>query len=173
MIRNHVRTALLTLTALCLGPTVLTSCDTLPPPFTPGVTAQQGLKAREFSGKPDVVRPAVIRTLQSMGFDVHIDGEDEAFLVATRGMQETGVPGEREWERLSAEIRWTDRHRRDPKTLVDVEGEVVRGSFDGPINASAGARRIQSEFYKRFFDALRLEIDKATAPTIYGLRPPA
>lgn len=181
MIRNHIRSfhprllssagalALLTLFTPLLG-----SCAGVTGLFSTPTEEFRGLKARTFVGTADEVRPAVISTLEQMGYEVHLGGDSTAFLSATKGMgvQEPQIPGgSRTWVRVGVEIRQVDMHRRAPRTLVEVEAENVQGTSDGPINASFGS--VPSSFYNGFFDQLEAAATRARPRTVHGLLPPA
>ena len=171
---------LLGLGAAIVGGTALlgaASCASLAPPFGTPFQELRGLKARTFVGTPEDLRPAIVATLQESGYEVLVDGEDETFLSAVRGMGSSNpsVGGQREWTRVGVQIRHIDKHKRAPRTLVEVEAERMQGSADGPIEASfgTGSTTVDSDFYNSFFQSVEAKTDAARPRVIYGFRPPA
>lgn len=151
------------------------SCASVAPPFSPSYQGLRGYKARTFVGTPSDVRPAVIRTLEELGYEVLVDGADTTFVSAVRGMgaSDASIGGQREWTRVGVQVRQVDQHRRAPRTLVEVEAERMQGTAEGPIEASFGAGKVTSDFYETFFRGVTAKIDAVRPQTIYGLRPPA
>ncbi|MEM9803227.1 MAG: hypothetical protein AAGA20_23110 [Planctomycetota bacterium] len=166
-----IRLSTLTLTAFLSAPFIV-SCASAPPPFSPSQEAYRGVKARTFAGTPEEVRPAVLATLRNMGFDVHVDSLDTSYITANRGMaaKDPTIPGEmRTWTRAGVEIRFIDRHRRAPRTLVELDVENIQGSSEGAIEASFGS--VPSSFYDEFFQSVESQVPQEVRPI--GLVPPA
>lgn len=169
---------LLGLGAAIIAGTVLlgsASCASLAPPFAPSYQGLRGYKARTFVGTPEELRPAVINTLQEMGYEVLVEGEDLNFISAVRGMgsSDSSIGGQREWTRVGVQVVHVDKHRRAPRTLVEIEAELVQGTADGPIEASFGAGKVTSDFYDAFFRNVEAKTEALRPRVIYGFRPPA
>lgn len=165
---------LVLIAAAVLGGLVLFSaCDSMPPPFSTPVQGQRGFKSRTFVGTPKDVNPAVVATLQSMGYEVHNPAENNGFITANKGMDSRGMDpnGERSWTRVEVRIDHIDKHRRDPRTLVSVEAEEVRGSSGGAIEA--GVSSVPSDFYNSFFDAVSSRVREATPTRVRGFLAPS
>ena len=166
-----IRLTTLTLFAV-LGTPFVVSCASAPPPFGTPYEAYRGFKARTFVGTPEDVRPSVHASLREMGFDVHMDAEDTTYITANRGMaaQDPEIAGStRTWMRVGIQIRHVDKHRRAPRTLIELEAENVQGTSGGPISASFGA--VPSSFYDEFFANVETRVKPASMP--HGLLPPA
>lgn len=148
--------------AVLLGLSLFSSCGSLPPPFSTPYQAERGFKSRTFVGTPKDVRPAVIATLQGMGYEVHESSEGKSFLSANRGMGASNpevVGGMREWTRVKVQVKHVDKHRRAPRTLVVVDAENINGTSGGPIEAGFGS--VSSDFYETFFGAVSQRVDAA------------
>lgn len=193
-LRTRIGTALALAFAIA-GVLGTTACSSMPPPFGTPYQGFRGYKARTFVGTPDEVRPAVIETLRGLGYEVLLDGADTTYISAVRGMDQGGalpgdgallgdgapldgdvgapLAGQREWTRVGVQIRLVDKHRRAPRTLVEVEAERVQGSSEGAIEASFGASKVPSDFYQSFFRDVETRVEEARPRQIYGLRPPA
>ncbi|MEO1696858.1 MAG: hypothetical protein AAFU73_06160 [Planctomycetota bacterium] len=155
------------------------SCASLAPPFSPSYQGLRGYKARTFVGTPAEIRPAVVATLEELGYEVLVDGDDQTFLSAVRGMGQsgldpagdaTGLGGQREWTRVGVQIRHVDKHRRAPRTLIEIEAERMQGTADGPIEASFGAGKVPSDFYQGFFASVGEKVERIRPRSLYGLR---
>ncbi|MGD2018214.1 MAG: hypothetical protein PVJ89_08870 [Planctomycetota bacterium] len=159
----------LTLIAMSvLGLSFFASCASAPPPFGTSYEAARGFKARTFVGTSEEVRPAVIASLRDLGFEVHSDAEDRAYITAQQGMSagaSEGDPGRRSWLRVEVAVRQVDMHRRAPRTLVELEAENMKGNSGGPIEASFEA--VQTTFYDQFFQQLGTRVPAAPAPTAF------
>ncbi|MEM9382741.1 MAG: hypothetical protein AAGB93_22500 [Planctomycetota bacterium] len=166
-----IRTTTLSLLAM-LAAGAVTSCASAPPPFGTPYQAYRGLKARTFVGKPSDIRPAVLDALRELGFEVHPDTVERTYITGNRGMgaQPAAYPSEqRTWMRVGVQIRFVDKHRRAPRTLVEIDAENIQGTSEGPIEASFGA--VPSSFYDEFFSII--ETKAKPAATTRGLLPPA
>ena len=164
------RLSTLTLVAL-LGAPLFTSCESAPPPFAPSYQSYGGFKSRTFVGTPTDVRPAVLASLREMGFEVHTD-DDETYITANRGMaaQDPAIGGStRTWIRVGVEIRHVDKHRRAPRTMIELDAENVQGTATGAISASFG--QVPSSFYDEFFSNVETKVRPVAPPR--GLVPPA
>ena len=170
-----IRITTLTFLAALVGlPLFVSSCAGAPPPFGTGYQSYRGLKARTFRGTPEEIRPAVIATLRDMGYEVHSDTEETTYVTANRGMgaMSDELPGgQRTWTRVGVQIRQVDKHRRAPRTLVDIDAENIQGTASGPIDASFGA--VPSTFYEAFFQDVEARTEALRPRPVHGLLPPA
>ena len=165
---------LLPIAAALLGGLVLISaCDSMPPPFSTPVQGKRGLKSRTFVGTPKSVKPAVVATLRSMGYEVHDPEDGTGFISANKGMGTGGADfsGARDWRRVEIQVDHIDKHRRDPRTLVSIEAEEVTGSSGGPIEA--GSRSVPTEFYESFFGAVSSRVQEARPARVRGFLAPS
>ncbi len=129
----------------------LGACQGAPAPLRPAATTFKGQKARIFPNTAEEVWAAASDALAQQGFTLREDESERNFLHAHTIELEraSDANGERTWTRVTARIEAVDRHKRAPRTLLEVEAERLAGSAHGAINASIGD--LQVDFYERFF----------------------
>ena len=112
----------------------------------------------------------MIASLRDLGFEVHSDAEDRAFITAQQGMSAgatEGDPGRRAWLRVEVGVRQVDMHKRAPRTLVEIEADNMQGNSAGPIEASFDS--VPSSFYEQFFEQLGRRVPPAPTATVFNL----
>jgi len=117
----------------------------------PTATAYRGQKARVFPNLPDDVWNATREALVAQGYVLSEDESERGFIHAhTIDLEGSGsVGGQRTWTRVTARLDYVDQHKRAPRTMLEVEAERLRGSADGPFEASVG--ELELDFYERIF----------------------